>query len=98
MKTLAFTALCASLLCSCVVSPYGSLYTETTQPIAAGSGGGSKVGVAESTTILGLVGTGDASIETAKRNGRISSVSTVDQKVTSILCIYSKFTTTVKGN
>ncbi|MFR9543882.1 MAG: TRL domain-containing protein [Rikenellaceae bacterium] len=98
MKKLAFTALCASLLCSCGVSPYGTVYTETTQPIAAGSGGGSKVGVSESATILGIVAIGDASIEAAKANGRISSVSTVDQKVSSILGIYSKFTTTVKGN
>ncbi len=97
-KTLALGALCAALLCSCSVSPYGSIYTDTTQPIAAGSGAGSRVGVSESTTILGILATGDASIAAAKANGRISSVSTVDQKVTSILGIFSKFTTTVKGN
>jgi hypothetical protein len=41
---------------------------------------------------------GDASIEAAKKNGGITTVSSVDTKVKSILGIYTTYTTTVRGN
>ncbi|MBT8793374.1 MAG: hypothetical protein HFJ62_07240 [Akkermansia muciniphila] len=45
-----------------------------------------------------MVALGDSSIEAAKKNAGITTVSAVDTKVYSILGIYNKFTTTVSGN
>ena len=59
---------------------------------------GSKVGKATSTTYLALWAEGDASIDAAKKNGGITTVSSVDVKVDSILGIITTFTTTVRGN
>ena len=41
---------------------------------------------------------GDASIATAKKNGGITTVSSVDEKIESILGIITTYTTTVRGN
>ena len=76
----------------------GAIYTDVKAPVAASSGGGSRVGVATSTTYLGLIATGDASIATAKRNGGISSVSSVDEEIKSVLGIITTYKTTVRGN
>jgi hypothetical protein len=56
------------------------------------------VRTATSTTYLGLWAEGDASIDTAKKNGGITTVSSVDAKVDSILGIVTTYTTTVRGN
>ena len=58
---------------------------------------GDKVGRACANTILGAIATGDASIETAKKNGNIRSVSTVDVESTNILFLYSTYCTVVTG-
>jgi len=58
---------------------------------------GSKVGTSEATSILGMVATGDASIEAAKNNGGITKVSHVDFNSDNILGVYGKYTTTVYG-
>lgn len=95
---LTLLATAAVVLSSCGAPRVGSLYTDVKAPVAAGSGGGSRVGTATSQTILGLVAMGDASIATAKRNGGISSVSSVDEHIQSILGIITTYTTTVRGN
>ena len=99
-KTIASVALAVSALalCSCGAPQIGLAYTEITAPLTATTGTGSKVGTATSTTYLGLVAKGDASVEAAKRNGGISSVSSVDVKIDSILGLYTTYTTTVRGN
>ncbi|MBR5522568.1 MAG: TRL-like family protein [Akkermansia sp.] len=99
-KTIASVALAVSALalCSCGAPQIGLAYTEITAPLTATTGTGSKVGTATSTTYLGLVAMGDASVEAAKRNGGISSVSSVDVKIDSILGLYTTYTTTVRGN
>jgi len=91
-------AVAAIALSSCGAPRVGSLYTDVTAPVAAGSGSGSKVGTATSTTYLGLVALGDASIEAAKRNGGISSVSSANEQIKSVLGIITTYTTTVRGN
>jgi len=83
-----------------VMSPLmGVAYTEVSGPITATSSErGSKVGVAEATSILGLIATGDASIAAAARNGGIMQIRTVDYDSTNILGLYATFTTRVTGD
>ena len=88
----------ALVLSSCGAPVVGLVYTDTTLPVTATcASGASKVGTATSTTYLGLWAEGDASIAAAKKNGGITTVSSVDEKVHSILGIFTKFTTTVRG-
>lgn len=91
-------AVAALALASCGAPRIGAAYTEITAPVTATSASGSKVGTATSTTYLGLVAMGDASIATAKKNGGITTVSSVDEKIDSILGIITTYTTTVRGN
>ena len=58
-----------------------------------------KQGEACAVNILGIVATGDSSVEAAKRNGRIKKVSYADTTYFSILFgIFQKGCTVVKGN
>lgn len=76
----------------------GFLYTDVKAPyLATSNSGATKTGTAVCTSILGLVATGDASIETAMRNGGITKVSYADYHSTGILGIYATFTVTVYG-
>lgn len=47
--------------------------------------------------ILGLIATGDASIDAAKQDGGITTVTSIDQSSTRVLGYYAKFCTIVKG-
>jgi hypothetical protein len=104
-KTVIYVILClftAALLTGCAamaVSPTtGFLYTDVKAPLTATSNSASsKIGTAECTSILGLVSTGDASIETAMKNGGITKIHHVDFHSTSILGIYAKYMVTVYG-
>lgn len=89
-----------ALLASCASNaPTGMLYTGDTLPVTATMGAtGMKTGQACATSILALVATGDASIATAKANGGISTVSSVDWNVSNILGIYGEYCTVVHGN
>ena len=80
--------------------PMGSIVTQAKGAIGAGSGdvSHSKVGKATSTSILGLVATGDASIKTAASNGGIKKIKYVDYEVNKILGIYGQYTTVVYGD
>lgn len=76
----------------------GALYTDAQEGFAVTSNSlGSKVGSATVTGVLGLVATGDASIQTAAKEAGIKKVSHVDVKKWSILGIVSKYTTVVYG-
>lgn len=99
-KTIAIIsiALTALTLSSCGTTRAGTLYSDVTAPVAVGNGGGSRVGVSKSTTYLGLISIGDASVNAAKRNGGITSVSSADEHISSILGIITTYTTTVRGN
>lgn len=57
-----------------------------------------KVGESCSHNILGLVSAGDNSIDTAKRNGRITQVSSYDTDFLNVLGIYGRACTIVRGN
>jgi hypothetical protein len=78
--------------------PLGLLYTDLKIPLSAtGEVAKGKVGVGECSTVLGLVATGDCSIEAAMKNGGISKVSHVDWDAKSILGIFGTYRTTVYG-
>jgi hypothetical protein len=55
------------------------------------------MGTSVATSILGLIATGDASIEAAAKAGGISKIHHVDYQAMSILGLYSTFTTVVYG-
>lgn len=103
-KTVASLALAASAViasgCASVASPVGfAAFTNVSGPVTATeNAGGAKEGQACATNILGLIATGDASVEAAARNGGISKISSVDHDSLGVLSFYSKFCTVVKGN
>jgi len=77
----------------------GLLFTNVDGPVSATmSDNYSKVGEASCSAILGLISTGDASINEAMRNGNIRKIHHVDHNSTSILGIYAQFTTVVYGD
>ncbi|MCX6116044.1 MAG: TRL-like family protein [Proteobacteria bacterium] len=59
---------------------------------------GSKKGKACASSILGIIGTGDASIAAAAKQGGISKVSTADYSAFSVLGFYAESCTLVTGN
>lgn len=78
--------------------PVGMLYTELKLPIAAESDVKAvKSGSSECMSVLGLVTTGDASINTAMRNGNITKISHVDWEVKNILGVIGNYKLTVYG-
>lgn len=77
--------------------PMGALYTELKLPITATAISGRKHGSAGCTSVLGLVATGDCSIETAKRNGGITKVSGVDWEAKNILGLFGDYKVNVYG-
>jgi hypothetical protein len=101
-KALALTATVAgaALLsgCAAVRTPVsGCLYLDVKDGSAVSSASPSKMGSAQATTILGWVGTGDASISAAAKAGGISKIAYVDYKSTNILGIFGTYTTVVYG-
>ena len=104
MKKTVFTIAAAasfSVLAGCAIarSPVtGSIYTDTHSSQSATSNqAGNRVGEACVTSILGVVATGDASIEAARRNGGITMISSVDESATSYVGVYAKYCTIVRG-
>ncbi len=85
--------------CATVKTPVaGSIYTDVKSPMAVTSNANSsKVGTAKATSILGLIATGDASIESAAKNGGINKIHHVDEHATNILGIYAKYEVSVYG-
>ena len=74
-----------------------TLRTSTFPPLATSNPVATKVGTAEVTSILGLVATGDASINTAAQSAGITRISHVDYEAKSILGVYAKYTVYVYG-
>ena len=93
-------AVAVAMLTGCAsYMPVGNLYTGVTLPVDASSnGGGTKVGKSTAKSYLGMVAIGDASIETAKKNGGISKVTHIDWDAKNFLGLYGEYTTTVHGD
>jgi len=101
MKNFIILFALAGLLSGCAFTAApvsGLIYTDlqyggvpTSNPVAT------KVGTAEVTSILGIVATGNASINEAAQKANISQISHVDYEVKSILGIYATWTIYVYG-
>ncbi len=85
--------------CAFSASPVlGSIYTDVKAPVVATANpAGNKVGTGEATSILGIVATGDASINSAAKKAGITRISHVDYQATNILGIFAKYTVYVYG-
>lgn len=99
--TIAAFAACTLMLTSCAMSTTpvtGFLYTSAKGPGTVTSNTlGKKVGTSSATSILGIIGTGDASIDAAAKSAGIKKVSHVDYESTGVLGIFAKHTTIVYG-
>lgn len=102
LKTLALFAVVSMLVSSCAMttSPVsGFIYTDVDGPVAVTANSvGSKVGTASAKSILGWVGTGNASINEAASKAGITEISHVDYHSTNILGIFATFEVRVYGN
>ncbi|MBQ7764394.1 TRL-like family protein [bacterium] len=105
MKKILLTALFCLIICFTVqpkANAMGIFYTDATYPITAT---GAKVqdlsnlrrGQASATSVLFLVETGDAGIDTAARNGGITKISHIDVNEMTVLFFFRKLTVTVYG-
>lgn len=85
--------------CAIVQAPTsGVLYTSVQGPLTVGDSTKSdKMGQACAHNYLGLVSTGDASVDAAKKAGGISHVSSVDSNSTTVLLVYGEYCTVVRG-
>ena len=92
---------CAGTVQAPVEPPPGLLYSNTTAPLDVDVDKvtlGAKVGEASTTSILGLISTGDAGIKAAARAGGITTIRHIDYRMKNILGVYSKYTTIVYGD
>lgn len=85
--------------CANVRGPAPAALAFYASPVDAGpaANAGSKRGEACATNLLGLVATGDASIDAAKRNAGITRVASVEQTASRVLGYYARFCTVVRG-
>jgi hypothetical protein len=96
----AVTAATAVVFTGCAVHPtVGVIYQNIEAPVTATSSAeGIKTGESEQcTSILGLIATGNCSVENAKANSGITDVSSVDYQITSYFSVYSTGKTVIKG-
>ena len=92
---LLLTSACAAPMAS---SGPGGIFTEVTEGVQANNGVAiNKSGEACAQNILGIVSTGDSTIDTAKKNAGITKVATIDRSFWSILSVYAKACTKVAG-
>lgn len=79
--------------------PAAGIYTGVEGPVTATSNNvGTKVGDGSASNILGIIATGDASINSAANSAGISEISHIDYETTTVLGIYSTYTIYVYGN
>ncbi|MBO7191220.1 MAG: TRL-like family protein [Elusimicrobiaceae bacterium] len=73
-----------------------ALFAQTTQPLMVTGNTGTKVGRACATNVLGLLVSGDMSVEAAKKNGRITQVASIDKEIKGY-AVYAEVCTVVTG-
>ena len=84
-----------------VVPPTGWAYSKIKAPLDADYGNtslGSKTGVAEMQNILGLISTGDCSIQAAAAQGKLTTIHHADYEYFNVLGVIQKFTVIVYGD
>jgi len=94
--TLALTSGCAAFSTRAPVNGFIFSDVKAGENVTSNSGAG-KSGEACATSILGLVATGDASIDAAAKSGGITKISYVDGYTNNILGIVAKYCTIVRG-
>lgn len=106
MKTLAKVALGAlmlGMLGGCATASggdamvMGTIYSGYKSSGAIGPGAGNKTGEACASSILGIIGTGDASVSAAMEAGHITQINHVDHTQFGVLGIYASTCTEVVG-
>ncbi len=102
LKKLALAAAVSTTLllsgCATGPSPVGvGLITDVKGPITATGETGSKTGTSCANTILGLVNSGDASIEAAKAAGGITVVASADYHTKGFYPFFGETCVTVTG-
>ncbi len=100
MKFAISTVLFFAFLLSCAHTGYGSqgsLFTQTRISLSSSDLETSKEGSACIYSILGIFAWGDASSESARRNGLISEIRGLDRESKSYFGLYSQVCTIVKG-
>lgn len=75
----------------------GAIYSGYKSPGNVGTAAAGKTGEACISSILGVVATGDASLEAAKKAGGITQVAHVDHEQFSVLGVYATSCTVVHG-
>jgi hypothetical protein len=85
--------------CAVTMAPAtGFIYTNTKAPMMATTHTtATKEGTAKCTSILGLIASGDCSIEAAAAAGGITRIKTVDYESRNILGLYATITVIVRG-
>ena len=85
--------------CAMVSAPVnGGIYGDVKAPLAVtGNAGSSKVGTAEAKSILGLISSGDASVQAAAKSAGITKIHHVDYHAKNILTFYATYTVIVYG-
>ena len=99
MKKLYLLLPFVAVLAACAIPSLetgSSWFSQTQQPMMVGVERGTKIGRACAKNYFGIYTEGDMSIATAKRNGNISKVATVDKDVKGYL-IYAEVCTVVTG-
>ncbi|MCK5875263.1 MAG: TRL-like family protein [Alcanivoracaceae bacterium] len=98
-------ALCAATVllsgCAASMSPVtGMIYSNVKAPLTATAAPEQpqRVGRASVRSVLGLIATGDASIQTAARNGGIREIHFVDYESQNFFGVLAEFTVVVYGN
>lgn len=74
-----------------------ALIAQTNEPTLVTSNSGTRTGTACGTNILSIFSSGDMSVEAAKAQGKIKTVTSVDRQVTNYV-VYAKVCTVVTGN
>ena len=88
------------VLAGCATSfPLGFVYTSVNLPVTVGNGEMkySKRGISKCQSMFGLFARGDASINAACADAKITKVGWVNQEVVNILGIYGSYKTVVYG-
>ncbi|MBC7693017.1 MAG: hypothetical protein H7222_14740 [Methylotenera sp.] len=99
MKKFLLSVACSVLfLVGCSHAPVQGLVYSDVQyaDLATNNQSGSRMGEACAVSYFGLVAIGDATIETARRNGGVNMITSVDQKYKNYL-VYQKSCTVVRG-
>lgn len=92
---------CAGFIQAPFIPGYGALYASYKAPLNVELDGtklGTKTGTASAENILGLIATGDASIQAAAAAGNIKTINHADYELQNILGVYSKTTVIVYGD